>query len=175
MITGQVHKLHPDQILPGSSLPHLQPSLHTCLHSAPQLPAASVRGQPALQPAPLADFNPPSSAVHSSPVLHQLSHVHAASEQSPAPSRPRLRTPVSNGLSAASTPGPTSMQSAPSVAPASTPQSRGLLMIRTQKSPERKPEITFSPRLCSITSKVNENCSDYIILSLEASPGHSTL
>lgn len=109
LITGKVHNLHPKQILPCSSLSHLQPSLHAGLHFAPQLPAPPVRRQPPLQFAPFTNFNAPPSAVHSAPVLHHPSHVHATSKQSPAPGQrePGLCTPVSNWLPTAATSGST--------------------------------------------------------------------
>ncbi len=107
LITGKVHKLHPEQILPCSSLSHLQPSLHARLHFATQLPASPFRRQPPLQFAPFANFNAPPSTIHSSPVLHLPSHVHTTSKQSPAPCQrePGLRTAVSNWLPSSSTSG----------------------------------------------------------------------
>ena len=130
-----MHQLHPHQVLPGSSLPHLQPPVHAGLHSAPRVPASAIRGQPLLRFAPLADFHAPAPAVHSSPVLLQPSRVHAAPEQSPAPRqrRPRLGTSVPYWLPAASTSGASSLQGASSVTASPTPQPGEPLMMETER------------------------------------------
>lgn len=161
-----MHKLHQKQVLPCSSLSHLQPSLHTRLHFASQLSASPVRWQPPLPFAPLANFNAATSAVHSSPDFLHPSNVYATSKQSPASDQHELSvyTPVLNWLPPASTSGSTPMQSSSSVTSSSTPKSWDSLMkmIKNQRgrkgedsSSGWKPESTFSLCLCLKSEVVN--------------------
>jgi len=153
LITGQMHKLHQKQILPSSSLPHLQPPLHARLHFAPQLPASPFRGQPRLIFAPLANVNAPPAAVHTSAILRH------PSRQSPAPSPHELSlcAPISNWLPPSAPSGSTPMQGSASVTPSSTPRSREpLKMMKTKswwegsklKTNTCRTPLTLSPCLC---------------------------
>lgn len=139
VITGQVHQFYPESVLPGAPVPHLQPSLHTCLHFASHVPPPWLRGQPDSPSSPLAAVDLASSALHSSPVLQQLLHGHASTtKQSPAFSQPC--SPFTHRVTPTST-----------YTTSSTPQPWDPLMIKRgllQMKPKRKSDNDFVHMMC---------------------------